>query len=149
MSYRDTSLAIAALMLCSFTGKSQTPDGVLLNCDRYDGEEQFQIYINETAGYIIYNAQVRDGNYDREREYVVVGESSEEKVMIDDGLTIVVNNSAVIQAADESSSFLFVKQTARYAYASTTLAPIEDGVFLPIGNHHQGACSVNPFSQAR
>ena len=53
-----------------------------------------------------------------------------------------------ILANDKQASFIFIKRTAAFAYAWTTLVPIADGKFGAFGNNHSGKCSINPFSQA-
>jgi hypothetical protein len=130
----QSALSACILVLCALSGSNaHASEEVLLNCDRYDGEQRFQIYINEEDGYVIYNAQVRDGDFERELEYTVVGEENGEKAIIDDGLTIRSNNNAFIQAGSDTSSFVFVKQTAAYEYAWTTLVPTGNDDFLPLG----------------
>lgn len=145
LKYRSALSACALILWTLISISAYAAEGVLLSCDRYDGEQKFQIYINEEDGYIIYNAQVRDGNFERAREYAVVGAESDEKVTIDEGLTILINDNAFIQASNDTSSFVFVKQTAAYAYAWTTLVPAGNENLVPFGNHHEGTCSVNPF----
>ena len=118
-------------------------NGVLLNCDRYDGEQEFQIYINEDEEYVIYNAQNHD-SYERRREVPVT--NSDETSVIDFGLDITANNSAFIMASDNSASLVFVKRDASFAYAWTNPIPIREGIFAAFGNSHEGSCSINPFN---
>lgn len=118
--------------------------GVLLNCELEGGYPDNQIYINEVEGYVIYNAQYGEG-YERQRVYET---DSGESRKLDVGLDITLNNAALILASKESSSFVFVKDMATFAYAWTIPVPLKDGKFLAFGNHHEGKCSVNPFSQA-
>lgn len=125
-------------------GNAYSDEGILLNCDRYDGESEFQIYINEAEGYVLYNADARD-SYEREHEYSVADGEEGETMVIDDGLDIFVNNDFFIQAKDDSSTFVFIKQTATYAYAWTMPFPVKEK-WIAFGNHHEGKCSVNPFA---
>ena len=123
-------------------------EGVLLNCDRDNGEQEFQIYINEKKEYVLYNAQVRN-TYEREREYFVrdsiMDERKDETAIVDEGLNIRVNNANFIIARDDNSTFVFVKETMEYAYAWAIPIPVTKNDFLAFGNNHSGKCAVNPF----
>lgn len=123
---------------------------MLLNCSRFNGEDEFQIYIDVERGYVLYNAQlIHDGNYERTREVVTIGKDGE-TTLVDLGLDITMNNNLVIQANDENSTFLLAKGTATFAYAWTTLLPPgNNGQLVAWGNSHDGKCSTNPFVQSQ
>jgi len=120
--------------------------GVLLNCTRYNGEQDFQIYINEAESYLLYNAQRYD-NYKRLQVYNIT--DSDETTVVDMGLDITASNSAFIIANDNSSSFVLYKGNATFAYAWTSLNLVGDGKYLAFGNNHEGNCSANPFNQGQ
>ena len=114
----------------------------LLNCQRYDDEKEFQIYLNEPDAYVIYNAQI-DDSYERHREVPIEG--SDDTTTIDFGLDITVNNSAFIVARDDMGSLMISKRDASFAYAWVNPVPVGDGEFTAFGNHHEGTCSISPF----
>lgn len=147
--YKFIKTCLVSLFVTFSAGSAYATGGILLNCDRYDGGKEAQIYINAEEGYVVYNAQLRSANYERKRKYSVVGGKEGETTTIDDGLTISVNTDAFIQASDRTSSFIFVKATATYAHAWTTLLPTGNDKFIAFGNHHEGKCSVNPFVQPK
>lgn len=118
-------------------------NGMLLNCHRYDGEEQFQIYINQADKYVIYNAQTYD-NYERMQRFTFI--NSNEIAIRDIGLDISINNESFIVASGNSASFLLIKKDASFSYAWTTPIQISEGVFAPFGDSHKGSCSINPFN---
>ena len=60
----------------------------LLNCERYDGEQEFHIYINESEGFVIYNAPA-DGSYERLQDVPI--SNSVETTTIDFGIDITSN----------------------------------------------------------
>ncbi len=120
-------------------------DGLMFECDRYDGEQNFQIYINELKGYVLYNAQTREGDFSREREYSMSEGGDGNVVVIDDGLDIYQNDRQLIRASNKNSSFILAKETATYAYAWTTPFPRGDGKFVAFGSHHSGRCLQNPW----
>lgn len=148
-SYFRKPLVLLLLQLFSNLSFS-SDDGILLNCDRYEGTKDLQIYINEDKGYVLYNAQTRD-NYDRTREYQVVGSASSNSAkktnIIDEGIDITENNSSFIIARDDRGTFVFTKKNLRYAYAWAQLVPDRNGEIFAFANSHIGACQVNPFSQ--
>lgn len=142
---------IVSLLVTFSTGNTHAGEGVLLNCDRNDGADKFQIYINETKEYVLYNAQLRD-SYERKGEYSVrdslANENQEKTMVIDVGLDIRENNSNFIIARDDNATFVFVKKTMSYAYAWAVPLPVTKDHFLAFGNNHSGNCSVNPFKQS-
>jgi len=115
-------------------------DGLVFECDRYDGEQSFKIYINEAEGYVLYNAQTRGGDYSRKREYSMPENEDGKTVVLDDGLDIYQNDRQLIRASSQDSSFVLAKETATYAYAWTTPFPRGDGKLVAFGNHHTGRC---------
>lgn len=143
----DVGKAIQILSILSamalYTGNAYSLDGLLLDCRLEGGYPDIQIYINQVEGYVLYNAHLRD-SYERQRAYK--GETRG-PVVIDEGLDITTNNDAFILASDDNSSFVFIKDTATYAYAWTMPVPVNAGKFLAFGNYHTGKCSTNPFSQ--
>jgi len=62
---RISTLNIAIFHSVLWGGNTFSDDAILFTCDRYDGEQKFQIYINEAEGYVLYNAHLRD-TYERE-----------------------------------------------------------------------------------
>lgn len=126
-----------------YSGYGYPQTGVLLECELEGGYPTNQIYVNEAEGYVIYNAQHRE-SYERQR--VFENESGEPREF-DVGLDITLNNSELILASNERSSFVFIKETSTFAHAWTMPVPRENGTFLAFGNHHEGKCSVNPFFQ--
>lgn len=143
---RSLSAIICCVSVALFGASAYSSNGELLDCDRFGGEEEFQVYINEAQGYILYNAELRD-SYEREREYSVVGGEEGETIVVDEGLDIQVSTDRHIQAGDETSSFVFAKETATYAHAWTMFVPNRDGKLVAFGMHHSGRCSMNPFAQ--
>lgn len=123
----------------------QAQDGVLMNCDRFDGKNTFQIYVDQTAGYILYNAQVRD-SYERQRVYTLIGDKDDETRTVDEGLDISVNTEHVLQANNKDSTFIIVKATGTFAYAWVTLMPSNAGL-VPFGMYHEGKCYASPFAK--
>ena len=123
-------------------------EGVVFECDRYDGEQNFEIYINEAEGYVLYNAQVRNGDYSRKREYSMPENGDSKTVILDGGLDIYQNDLQLIRASSQDSSFVLAKETATYAYAWTTPFPRGDGKFVAFGNHHSGRCLQNPWRES-
>jgi len=150
MSRRHNFYSVSVWLLLGvfFVDNAHSDEGILLNCDRFDGEDEFQIYINETKKYVFYNAQlIQDGNYERTREAPVSGGKDGETTVVDLGLDIRINNSNFIIARNDDSTFVFVKKTMKYAYAWATLIPVTKNDFLPFSNNHSGECAVNPFDQ--
>ena len=125
--------------ICSSNAHSQ--NGILLNCELKGGYPDTQIYINQAERYVIYHAQHGD-DYKRKRVFKSDSGGTQE---IDVGIDITINNDAFIQANDDSSSFLFTKETLAFAYAWTAPLPLKDDRFMAFGNHTEGKCSVNPF----
>ncbi len=138
-------MPVAIFFSALYSSNAYSDDAILLNCDRYDGEQEFQIYINEAEEYVLYNAQTRD-SYERERTYSVKDGEEGETTVLDEGLDIIVNNDVFIQARDDSSTFVFIKKTATYAYAWTMPLPVK-GKWFAFGNHHEGKCWTNPYVQ--
>ena len=135
-------------ILALFCANAYGNDGILLNCDRWKGEQQFQIYINEAKGYVLYNAQFRDDNFEREREYRVEGGEEGETTLIDDGIDIVLSNTMFIKANDQSATFQLSKKNGTYGYAWTSLiGQDENGEWIADAFSHNGKCSTNPFVQ--
>lgn len=146
-SIRSTLPVLVCLAGSGFAAAASGDNGILLTCDRYQGEQEFEIYINEQAGYVLYNAQNRDGDYRREREYTVIVDGEKGGTnMVDEGIDIFMNNEQVIQAKVGTESFVLVKKRAVYAYASTMAFPYGDGQWAAVGTSHTGECSMNPFS---
>ena len=137
------SWMVLGIVVTIYSGYAYSQSGVLLNCELKGGYPNKQIYINEGEGYVFYNVQHRE-SYERQRVYKT---ESEKPTVLDVRMHITVNNDVLILANDQRRSFVFIKDTATFAYASTMLAVLEDGEFIAVGNHAEGKCSVSPFSQ--
>ena len=140
---------ISVALICGMANRAAAQAGILLDCSRYDGKQDFQIYIDEADGYVLYNAQLRNGSLQRSRDYAVADGADGEAITLDDSLTIWMNNEVAIHAHDDSSSFIYIKASATFAYAWTMLVPLSGGSFNAFSNHHDGECSPNPFVQGR
>lgn len=136
------TVAVGLWPVCAMSG-----GGMVLDCDRYDGDQTFQIYVNELEGYVLYNAQHRKGDYSREREYSRADDPDRGTVVIDEGLDIYQNGPTLIRASSNDASFVLAKETATYAYAWTTPFPRGDGKLVAFGNNHTGRCLQNPWQQ--
>jgi hypothetical protein len=122
------SVSVWLLLGVLFVDNAHSDEGILLNCDRLNGEDEFQIYINETKKYVLYNAQlIQDGNYERTREAPAPGGKDGETIVVDFGLDIRINNSNFIIAREDAQDYILDIKTES---GKIDVADIKDRVNL-------------------
>lgn len=140
---------VLSIFLLIFVTNALGEDGILLDCKLNGGYPDAQIYINEKEGYVLYEIGGLK-TYERKREYYTTDtDGNREATVIDDGLgiTYTVDNRFIL-ANDQRASFIYIKESGKFAYAWTTMIPMGES-FAPFGNHHSGHCSSNPFNQPK
>jgi hypothetical protein len=143
------------LMLFLLPSHAASASKVLLDClvntdeatekseeDSNNGKsgEAIQIYINFDESYVLYNAHLLSAK-ERSRSSDPRNRDGNESEKIEGELTINTNSDEAIEASNDSSSFLYLKQESKFLYAWTSLIPSGNNTIQSFSATFSGSCS--------